>query len=53
MYSFIAGIATALIVGLTMLSPRARIRLARVADTVEVLVLALVLPFGVAAAGIA
>lgn len=46
-------VATALIVGLTMLSPRARIRLARVADTVEVLVLALVLPFGVAAAGIA
>ncbi|MGV8886062.1 MAG: type VII secretion integral membrane protein EccD [Microbacteriaceae bacterium] len=45
-------IATALLVGLTLLSPRARLRLARLADTVEVLLLALLLPLGVATAGL-
>lgn len=45
-------VATALLVGLTLLSPRARLRLARLADTVEVLLLALLLPLGVATAGI-
>lgn len=45
-------VATALLVGLTLLSPRARLRLARVADTVEVLVLASLLPLGVLAAGL-
>ena len=45
-------IATALLVGLTLLSPRARLRLARVADTVEVLVLASLLPVGVLASGL-
>lgn len=45
-------IATALLVGLTLLSPKARLRLARVADTVEVLVLASLLPLGVLASGL-
>lgn len=44
--------ATALLVGLTLLSPRARLRLSRVADTVEVLVLASLLPLGVLASGL-
>lgn len=43
--------ATAVLVGVTMLSPRARMGLARAADTVEVLVLVLLLPVGVIAAG--
>lgn len=43
--------ATAILVGVTMLSPRARIGLARAADTVEVIVLVLLLPLGVLAAG--
>ena len=46
-------IATALLVGLTLLSPRARLRLARLADTLEVLILALLLPLGVITAGLA
>lgn len=44
--------ATALLVGLTLLSPRARLRLARAGDTVEVLVLASLLPLGVLASGL-
>lgn len=44
--------ATAILVGLTLLSPKARLRLARVADTVEVLVLASLLPLGVLASGL-
>ncbi|MGO2746713.1 type VII secretion integral membrane protein EccD [Microbacterium sp.] len=44
--------ATVLLVGLTLLTPKARLRLARVADTVEVVALALLLPLGVAAAGL-
>lgn len=43
--------ATAILVGVTMLSPRARMGLARAADTVEVMVLVLLLPLGVLAAG--
>ncbi|MFN3866937.1 MAG: EsaB/YukD family protein [Demequina sp.] len=42
---------TAILVGVTLLSPRARMGLARAADTVEVLVLASLLPLGVLAAG--
>jgi len=45
-------VATALLVGLTLLSPKARLRLARVADTAEVLVLASLLPLGVLASGL-
>jgi hypothetical protein len=45
-------IATAVLVGLTLLSPRARLRLSRVADTAEVLVLASLLPLGVLASGL-
>jgi len=43
---------TAILVTLTLLSPKARLRLARVADTVEVLILALLLPLGIATAGL-
>ena len=42
---------TAVLVALTMLSPGARLRLARVADSLELVILALVLPLGVLAAG--
>ncbi len=45
-------IATAVLVGLTLLRPKARMRLARLADTVEVIALALLLPLGVASLGI-
>ena len=44
-------VATGVLVLLTLLSPGARLRLARLADTVEVLVLASILPLGVIAAG--
>ncbi|MRG58880.1 type VII secretion integral membrane protein EccD [Agromyces sp. CFH 90414] len=44
---------TALLVGLTLLSPRARLRLARLADTAELVALALLLPLGVLTAGLA
>jgi type VII secretion integral membrane protein EccD len=43
--------ATAIVIALTLISPRARIRLARVADAIEVVVLAALLPLGVIAAG--
>ncbi len=43
--------ATAILVSVTLLSPRARMGLARAADTVEVLVLVLLLPLGVITAG--
>jgi len=42
---------TATVVTLTLLSPRARLRLARVADAVEIGVLAALLPLAVFAAG--
>ncbi len=45
--------ATAVLVTMSLLNPRARVRLGRVADTVEVIVLALLLPLGVASAGLA
>jgi type VII secretion integral membrane protein EccD len=45
--------ATALLVGLTLLSPAARLRLARLADTTELIALALLLPLGVLTAGLA
>ena len=44
--------ATAILVALTLLNPKARLRLARLADTVEVLALALLLPLGVASLGL-
>jgi type VII secretion integral membrane protein EccD len=46
-------VAAAVLVTLTILSPRARLRLGRVADTVEVVGIALLLPLGVIAAGLA
>lgn len=42
---------TAIVVTLTLLSPRARIRLTRAADALEIFVLAALLPLGVFAAG--
>ncbi|WP_010205895.1 type VII secretion integral membrane protein EccD [Salinibacterium sp. PAMC 21357] len=44
--------ATAVLVGLTLLNPKARMRLARLADSVELLILAILLPLGAIAAGI-
>jgi hypothetical protein len=44
---------TAVLVTVTLLSPRARIRLGRLADTIEVVVLASLLPLGVLSAGLA
>ncbi|WP_430868293.1 type VII secretion integral membrane protein EccD [Demequina aurantiaca] len=43
--------ATAILVALTLLSPGARLRLARMADSVEILVLVAMLPLGILAAG--
>ena len=45
-------VVTAILVTLTLLNPKARMRLARLADTVEVLALALLLPLGVASLGL-
>lgn len=46
-------IATALVTGLTLLSDRVRLSLATLADTIEVIVLAALLPIGVITAGLA
>ena len=43
--------ATAILVTITLLAPKARQRLARLADTTEVVILAILLPLGVIAAG--
>ena len=47
----LASVAGATIV-ITVLSPRARLRLARLADTAEVLALAGILPLGMIASGL-
>jgi hypothetical protein len=44
-------VTTGALVVITLLTPRARLRLARMADTIEVLVLASLLPLGVIASG--
>jgi type VII secretion integral membrane protein EccD len=49
----VLAIVTAVTIMLTLLDPKARMRLGRLADTVEVVVLALLLPIGVIAAGLA
>jgi hypothetical protein len=46
-------IATVCVVTITLLSPRTRLRLTRFSDTIELLVLAVLLPLGVIAAGLA
>lgn len=46
-------VATAVLVTVTLLSPRARMRLSAAADTVELIVLASLLPLGVVTAGLA
>lgn len=45
--------ATVIVVTITLLSPKARTRLARLADTAELVVVAVLLPLGVIAAGLA
>lgn len=45
--------ATAMLITLTLLSPGARLRLARLADTIEVMLLVSMLPLGIFAAGLA
>ncbi|OAN43218.1 type VII secretion integral membrane protein EccD [Microbacterium sp. H83] len=45
-------VATVMLVGLTLLTPKARLRLTRLGDTVEVIALALLLPLGVITAGL-
>ncbi|MBF4634633.1 type VII secretion integral membrane protein EccD [Agreia pratensis] len=49
----VIAVATVAVVTITILSPRARTRLTRLADTVELLILAVILPLGVIAAGLA
>ncbi|WP_345184623.1 type VII secretion integral membrane protein EccD [Microbacterium panaciterrae] len=44
--------ATIILIGLTLMRPKARLRLARAADTVEIIAMALVLPLGVVTAGL-
>lgn len=44
-------VVTAALVSLTLLTPRARLRMSRVADTVEMVIIASLLPLGVVAAG--
>lgn len=44
-------VVTAVLVALTLLTPRARLRLARLADACEIIILAAVLPLGVLATG--
>ncbi|WP_336659100.1 EsaB/YukD family protein [Leucobacter sp. USHLN153] len=46
-------IATGIVTGLTLLSTQARMRIATLGDTVEVILLALLLPLGAIAAGLA
>ena len=45
-------VATVVLIGLTLLTPKARLRLTRLGDTVEVVALALLLPLGVITAGL-
>lgn len=47
----VALAVTGVLVALTLLSPRARVALARVADAAEVILMALLIPLGVIAAG--
>lgn len=49
----VIAVATVAVVTITILSPRARTRLTRLADTAELLILAVILPLGVIAAGLA
>ncbi|ERK70561.1 hypothetical protein N136_03097, partial [Leifsonia aquatica ATCC 14665] len=49
----VLGGVTVITIVVTLLDPRVRVRLGRLADTAEVVVLALLLPIGVIAAGLA
>jgi type VII secretion integral membrane protein EccD len=49
----VVAVATVIVVTVTLLSPKARTRMTRLADTAELLVLAVLLPLGVIAAGLA
>lgn len=48
----VAGTAAAVVIALSLVAPRQRVALGRLADTLELTVLALLLPLGVAAAGL-
>lgn len=48
----VAGAAAAVVIVLTLLTPGRRLTLGRLADTIEILSLAVLLPLGVAAAGL-
>ncbi len=48
----VAGSAAAVVIALSLVAPRQRVALGRLADTLELTCLALLLPLGVAAAGI-
>ncbi|MBO1752396.1 EsaB/YukD family protein [Actinotalea sp. BY-33] len=50
--ALISGLVAALVITLSLVAPRRRLGLARLADTVELLSLAVLLPLGVAAAGL-
>ena len=50
--ALVAGGAAALVIALSLVAPRQRVAMGRAADTVELLCLAVLLPLGVAAAGL-
>lgn len=50
--ALVAGVVAAAVIALTLVAPRRRLALARLADATELTALALLLPLGVAAAGL-
>ena len=50
--ALLAGVAAALVIALSLIAPRRRIMMGRLADTLELLLLAVLLPLGAAAAGL-
>jgi hypothetical protein len=50
--ALVAGVVAAVVIALSLLSPRRRLALSRLADTLELLALALLLPLGIAASGL-
>ena len=48
----VAGTVAAVVIALSLVAPRQRVALGRIADATELTVLALLLPLGVAAAGL-
>ena len=50
--ALLAGVAASLVIALSLIAPRRRIVMGRLADTLELLLLAVLLPLGAAAAGL-